>query len=86
MKINAPVTVGMEPQDAADIVGVPLVDLLNYGNGWAAVPNDPQPISLATLSLKEGVEEQEGEAEAPKAKPKRKRKTKTKTKAVKADG
>ena len=85
MKIAAPVTVNMEPQEAADIVGVPLDDLLNYGNGWAAVPTPTSAPSEAVHSPREGAVAQEGEDEAPKPKPKPKAKRKTKAK-VKADG
>ena len=80
-KIAAAVTVGMEPQTVADIVGVPLEQLQGYGNGYASLFVDGALPTSTPVSPKEGGEPQDGESEAPKPKPKAKRK-----KSVKADG
>lgn len=80
IKPSAPVTVNMEPQEVADIVGVPLEDIYGYGNGYAAIYAEAIP-SSNPVSPMEGVDVQDGEEPAPKPKPRAKRK-----KSVKANG
>lgn len=62
--LAAPVTVGMERQDVADICSVPVEDVLGYGNGYVQLRFDAVPADPSTIdSPKEGIEEEEPEAD-----------------------
>jgi hypothetical protein len=55
-RLTALVNVNMDPEEVADLLGVDVADLVQYGNGWAVVS---QNLAAFPLILADPVDEEE---------------------------
>jgi hypothetical protein len=50
MRVSALVNVNMEPEEVAAVIGIDPSGLIQYGNGYAVIENDPLPLPLALVA------------------------------------